>query len=418
MHPFEHEISTWFFPNHTRYSAESQGSCFTDGGVGSVEGLVWKLGNGSAIGLNATAECELQKVLPFLSQSNAFSIGEDRDLVYSMGGVPVNFTAMGVPYEVPYEAFAGAFGLRTYNQPTGFWSELESVSICLPVLATNPVSCRQSGNVTQSGKNLIVSSNGCTATSTYSRAEESSSGATVAGICAGPQEGTSTIVIGATGSHADELEKTVIGAGKEKSGLLAITCSVNIQPSIAIRRLKLLRYPRKYLKNMNYNFHFVVTADKSKTSPCKGNITVSSVSTSTALVAGAAASLQLLQERSHKDGYLETLLAARYNWGECQGQCNDLEMALWVASAMGIGTYWGSGQDDDGPKVLEEGVFDLEGVRIGPEQWWACFYLTPLLFSILALVWLLFETRRQWLVEVRSWMSWMRARIFRYKWWK
>ncbi|KAG8420267.1 hypothetical protein J3459_011233 [Metarhizium acridum] len=393
LFPFKYPGLTYFFPQHViQLDDLAFDRCFTDGRAGSVDGLVWKLSSGRLLGVNATGSCELQRVLPFLAQSNAFTL-DDPDLAYSMGGVPVNKSAMGVPCEVPYDAFVGAFGLHTFGVPVGFWSELESVSICLPILETKPVSCFKTGSVVLSGRNLTVSSNGCVASTIFYSVDPSSQGATVAGICAGDQEGTSMIVFGSVGTHASELSDFAGFRGQTKNDTFALTCSINIRPAIAIRRLKLARYSRKYLDKINYNFQFAVTRDISNDSPCQGNMSLDRMSTSTALAVGASAPWQLLRERSHVDGRLDTLLATAVDWRDTVSGTSKLEAALWVAVAIGIGMYWASGQENDGEKVVSMGEYMLEGLRVGPSKWWGLVYTLPLLFSILVLSFLLWQTR-------------------------
>ncbi|KID89339.1 hypothetical protein MGU_03386 [Metarhizium guizhouense ARSEF 977] len=354
---------TYFFPEHViQLDDYAVDRCFTDGGAGSVDGLVWKLSSGRLLGVNATGSCDLQRVLPFLAQSNAFIL-DDPDLAYSIGGVPVNKSAMGVPFEVPYEAFVGAFGLHTLGEPVGFWSELESVD--LP-----PNTGNQACFLFQN-----------------------SQGATVAGICANDQEGTSTIVFGSIGTHASELSDFAGFPGQTKNDTFALTCSIDIRPSIAIRRLKLARYSRKYLDKINYNFQFAITRDRFNDLPCKGNMSLDWMSTSTALAVGASAPWQLLRERSHLDGHIDTLLATTVNWNDTVSIVSKLEAGLWVAVAIGIGMYWASGQENDGEKVVSMGEYMLEGLRIGPSKWWGLVYTLPLLFSILVLAILLWQTR-------------------------
>ncbi|KID72418.1 hypothetical protein MBR_08216, partial [Metarhizium brunneum ARSEF 3297] len=326
------------------------------------------------LGVNATGSCELQRVLPFLAQSIAFTL-DDPDLAYSMGGVPVNKSAMGVPFEVLYEAFVGAFGLHTLGEPVGFWSELESVSICLPILETKPVSCFKTGSLLLSGRNLTVSSNGCVASTMFYSVDPSSQGATVAG------------------THATEFSDFAGFAGQTQNDTFALTCSIDLRPSIAIRRLKLARYSRKYLDKINYNFQFAVTRDRFNDLPCQGNMSLDWMSTSTALAVGASAPWQLLRERSHLDGHLDTLLATTVNWNDTVSRVSKLEAGLWVTVAIGIGMYWASGQGNDGEKVVSMGEYMLEGLRIGPYKWWGLVYTFPLLFSILVLAVLLWQTR-------------------------
>lgn len=117
------------------------------------------------------------------------------------------------------------------------------------------------------------------------------------------------------------------------------------------------------------------------------------MSTSTALAVGASAPWQLLRERSHLDGHLDTLLATTVNWNDTVSRVSKLEAGLWVAVAIGIGMYWDSGQENDGEKVVSMGEYMLEGLRIGPSKWWGLVYTLPLLFSILVLAVLLWQTR-------------------------
>ena len=393
--PISYPFSAKLYMQHTQGYGNDE--CFTDGGPGSVDGFVWKLANGSRIGVNATslANCEPQRVLPALDQSNRIYLGDD--LVYSMGGVPVAISALGAPFSVSQNTFSNAFGIAPLPDQNDFFSSLVTASVCLPMIYRNPVQCEISGDVFISGNNMTVSSNGCNATNSFSFVDPSTQGATVAGGCAGDEEGTATIVIGAANSHVQQLAVAMDVWGAEQK-TFAVTCSVDLKPAIAVRRLMLTRYSKAFLQSTNYKFLFSVTADNSSSAPCEGDVTVASVSTSTALAVGASAAWQLLAERRDLDGRLVTLLDRCWNTffddGPNKGCLQDM---LGVVSAMGIGMYWGSygsSEPFSSPTLSSSGTYSLEALRVGPGQWWGIVYTLPLLFSIMILATLLWQTRR------------------------
>ena len=395
-------------------------------------GFIWQLSNSSYISVNTTynTHCETQMVLPafwnvqYTPQKDA----------YSMGGVPVAPLAAGVPYCID-QGFDCSFGLQASvaGDDIGVLYSSSSASFnwvtqCFPVLTTNPVSCRESGEVTISDSTMTVEARGCTASKSFPDLNSTiNAAATVVGICTGssPDIGTATVVIGSIGSYAQDLSNTFptatnISYNSQDRITMSVACTIDIAPSVGFRLLNFSRNlpgsdsDSNTLSNVDYSTHVTVAGNYCTPISPSGPMNISQFLTSSMLTTGGSAAWQLLSENQNTDGRLSTLMQnansifsdVALTFPDSQ---NNLEDSLGQASAIALGLFWGYwsefriggptlwgtnpiDSDTVGIDILN-GNASLEGVRAGSGSKIALLYVIPELFSAGLLIWLLYCAR-------------------------
>jgi hypothetical protein len=398
-------------------------------------GFIWRLSNGSYISLNTsyTPDCESQNVLPAFWNIKYTPQGD----AYWMGGVPVGPLAAGAPYAIDL-GFDTSFGLGSggYGDQLGLLfssstAEFNWICQCFPVIATNPVSCRESGAVTVSGSTVSVDARGCTVSKSFQNLNVTRDAATVVGICtdSSPNIGTVTVVIGSINGYASDLNDAV-GTGKalfsDADGLVTISvaCTIDIASSLGFRLLNFSRTPPQavpsYTSGTNnpgdtgYPFHVTAAGNYCTPISPQGPVNISQFLTPSMLATGCSAAWQLLTENQYTDGRLSTLMNNANNVQPGIGQTFSesqyfLEDCLGQASAIALGLFWGysSALEVGGPLLSEINPIDpnnaevyiangnasLEGVRIGNGSKIALLYIIPEFFPAGLLIWLLYRTR-------------------------
>jgi hypothetical protein len=219
----------------------------------ALSGFTWPLGNGSYIALNTAIEpkCETQMVLPAFLNAKYTPEGD----AYWMGGVPVAPLAAGVPYAID-QGFDFSFGLQgnMYGDHIGLIYPSNSIEFnwvtqCFPVLATNPVTCRQLGKVAINDTAISVAGGGCDISKSFPYLNTTTDPVTAVGVCTdvSPTIGSSMITIGSTGSHASDLAISLnsdnLDVDLEGRRSLAVSCSVDIASSLGFRLLNFSRTP-------------------------------------------------------------------------------------------------------------------------------------------------------------------------------
>ncbi|KAF4635843.1 hypothetical protein G7Y89_g2258 [Cudoniella acicularis] len=338
-------------------------------------GFIWQLRNGSYISLNIsyTPGCESQNVLPAFWNVKYTPQGD----VYWMGGVPVGPLAAGVPYATDF-GFDISFGLGSggYGNQIGLSllsssAEVNWISQCFPVVATNPVSCRKSGKVT-SFQNLNTTIDA----------------ATVAGVCtdSSPNIGTATVVIGSINGYASDLNDAIdTGKGlfSDADGLVTISvaCTIDIASSLGFRLLNFSRIPPQAVPSSTpgtnnpgdtgYPFHVTAAGNYCTPISPQGPLNISQFLTASMLATGGSAAWQLLTENQYTDGRLSTLMNNANNVQPIIGQTfaesqNFLEDCLGQASAIALGLFWGysSALEIGGPFLSEINPIDPNNVEV------------------------------------------------------
>ncbi|KAN0099208.1 hypothetical protein V8E51_012983 [Hyaloscypha variabilis] len=400
-------------------------------------GFIWRLSNGSYISPNTsyTPDCEIQNVLPAFWNVRYTPAGD----AYWMGGVPVGPLAAGAPVAMD-DGFDSSFGL---SGPVGAVGDqlgllmssstasFNWISQCFPVVATNPVSCRQSGVVTVNGSTVSVEADGCTVSKSFPNLNTTKDAATVAGVCtaSSPNIGTSTIVIGSINAYAFDLNDAVetgqfLRSAQDGLITLSVACTIDIAPSLEFRLLNYSRFIPQDIPDFasgtnnpggaGYAFH--VTASGNYCTPIspQGPVNISKFLTPSMLATGGSAAWQLLTENQYSDGRLSTLMNNANNVQPFIGQTfadsqNFLEDCLGQASAIALGLFWGYSSmlqiggpigsqstpinPNDSEVYIVNGNASLEGVRVGSGSRIALLYILPEVFAAGLLIRLLFITR-------------------------
>jgi hypothetical protein len=317
-----------------------------------------------------------------------------------MGSVPVTKFALGAPYDIG-TGYGESFG--AWGNP---WEEGELfqwVEQCLPVVGSNPVQCRNAGNLTIESDSLTITSGNCTITSKVS-VDTKSHGASVAGLCSdGYRVGAAEILFGSINEQATWLASILHDYNFHDKSYSAV-CSIDIAPSLTYRQLNFSRIASSDQGWYYGQIYHVNASSKSICVPMEasgGHQGVirpsSSLLSDTALINGAAASWQLLEENKSGDGAWPTLLSAISNasipnlvFSESLTQLEDI---LGLSNAIALGVYWGAiGQSGNDYK----GQIAISGVRVGPGEPWAVVYILPSILSIAILIYLLIGVRRNY----------------------
>jgi hypothetical protein len=327
--------------------------------------------------------------------------------------VAIDFSALGTP--VDGDDLSPSFG-DLIHQANG--NGLQWAKSCLPIVTSNPVQCRTTGNVIVGQNQLSANASGCMVSTPIYSVDPRTQGSTTAGVCTGNLSvGKATLVIGSVYQHAQQLAELMGDTTySQTQGSYSVACSVDIETAISFRELTFaLKDSDSVLGPITSRFQ--VSGDKS--SPCTplggevypGNylndtitsyqqpvvsLSVPQFLTDNALAYSASASWSLLNENRYADGSLTTLFdsAGVHYWSNTQ---NALESRLGLASAMALGMFWGNIDSE----LYNEGVYigsgtaKYTGTKLGPESWWSVFYISPCLFSIIVISYLLYVTRRK-----------------------
>ncbi|KAH8901307.1 hypothetical protein GQ53DRAFT_835162 [Thozetella sp. PMI_491] len=342
-------------------------------------------------------KCETKWVLPTIMNSDATPEGA----AYALGGVAVEWSAQGTPFNALRYSFSTTFG-----QPrTGltFDANDASATICLPVLASNPVVCKRWPPGSQLKYNqtvLTAITPDCNITSPQLQSNPANyPGAVVAGACTQDRQvGTATIVIGATQAYAWILAQCFTGLEWEDPTTAdeeIITCSVDVRSAVQFRQVTIERLGYEFNEDRNNMVSFNIAGDKESVcvarDPDNNVIDIEAFIPDTALATAAAASWSLLAENRNIQGYLETLFEST------AGRGYPLEDILGVASGVALGVYWGrSYQATDilEPIVIAGGVRSITLVRIGSGDLWALLYAIPPVLTACFILCLLWASKR------------------------
>ncbi|KAK4555625.1 hypothetical protein LTR86_007378 [Recurvomyces mirabilis] len=386
--------------------------------------FAWKLSNGSYIGLNSTFDpvCPASSIIRQFQQ--LYNLPPD-GWGYVVDNTPLRKNALGAPNSVGDFSYAFGAGLSGWSAA---WTQFASVSACFPTLIGNPVRCQAAGNVSVQAHRVTVSSGDCDISTEIHSVDPTNQGASAAGACtAGHDLGTATILIGSVNSHAVQLATAMLDGtwlnDTKHPDHYAVTCTVDITPIIGFRNLTYARLAASNTVGASYaeasgaSFGVSGSGDGCDLVDTEtgSHVDRNAILTAGALSAGASASWPLLSEGSYRDGWWSTLWQATQNLGGTVFQLqnnsavdleafltfnqstNSLEDALGLASAMGLGSYYGS--FNPGSLVSVDATTVLDGTRVGPGRRWALVFIVPELYAAVLLVVLL---RRQIRVERSS----------------
>ena len=380
-----------------------QSPCFITDSPPKDDWYSYKLSNGSYLSLNASSSnCAAINQVDF---STAFDVQIEPDWFgsyiygYKLGGVAVATSALGTPFD------SGAYFDISFGNFATTWSLsplFQYATTCFPILASNPVTCRQTGAVSNAQNEVTVEAEGCKISTPIFSVDSSNAGAGSAGVCTdGHDVGRATIVLGSVNSWAPSLAKQmgVPAASAVNITSYSVACKVDISSSISTTEVKYSRIsPGSNGGDVAYNdlyqnrVSFTVVGTGR---PCTrrdfnpnyldvelGEIPLSSVLTERTLAIGAAAHRSVLAENSHRDGTWPSLFKSIPSDFAFNDSTNPLEDRLGLMSAITLGAYWGSSS-----QTYEEGhsgrsdVYN-SGLRVGTGEWWALVYIVPELYSV------------------------------------
>ncbi|KAL1601643.1 hypothetical protein SLS60_006558 [Paraconiothyrium brasiliense] len=224
----------------------------------------WNNDDGSAYYATTNLGCPSWSGAQFMGSIN--TINPDH-VAYSRNGVGIQSSAIGSP-EIFYTDFPEIVEPFDNYGAKVDQTMLRTVSQCLPVMATNPVRCRPGGSVSFKSNipenlpddqavyhQISVEAGGCNFTQANAEDPNGKFGVMVSRFC--PQNNTvgkGTVAMGATGiisltlaasvgdkdflaRHADSYE--AMSAGVAKNLTYAISCDIDVQPTIRWRTLTL-----------------------------------------------------------------------------------------------------------------------------------------------------------------------------------
>lgn len=196
-----------------RLPTGDQSGCFAvfknSTGIGStdyVRNITWTLPNGNSLAVGMGLACPGGRTVAGLGTLNDFS---PVDYSYSVEGTAIQNTAIGVSESLlSYVPPSQNVSTPLQNLTDIVGMNLATTKQCIPVLSSNPVTCRPSHNAQVVGNNTLTmaTSPTCNFTRTYNidlRPNETA--VTNAGICGGSSVGTGTILIGGTNFIAADL---------------------------------------------------------------------------------------------------------------------------------------------------------------------------------------------------------------------
>lgn len=225
---------------------------------------LWPNDDGTAYFATSNLGCPSWSGAQYIGSINTVN---PNHVAYARNGVGIQKTAIGTP-EIFYTDFPQI--IEPAEGPLGHYidqSNLRNVSQCLPVMATNPVRCRPGGTVSYKPTDpekekddealfeISVSAGGCNFTQSNVQDPNGSFGVMASRLCpTNNTVGRGTVAMGASGvisltlaasigdkdfisKHAASYEAIRAGVSKDLS--YAVSCDVDISPTIKWRTLTL-----------------------------------------------------------------------------------------------------------------------------------------------------------------------------------
>lgn len=391
--------SDWFTWKTANSTLSIQGAAPYTSRFTGYNGYSWSV---EQLSNSYTDKCETKWVLPALMNAAA----TPSDYSYALGGVAVGASALGTPFDPTHYTFFTTFG----DYENVFRPGDVSATMCLPVLAGNPVSCSRSvpGSKLEMNQTVLsVQTPRCNITSPPLLSNpKNAPGAVVAGACTGDEAavGTATVVIGATSEYAWILAEAFTGTEGEDPDSAdgqIIVCDVDVREAVQFRQVTITRLGTSLwtsgFSNPSQKAAYSIAGDDEHVcvarDPGGNEIPISAFLPDTALATAAGASWQLLAENRDVQGYLDTLFDATQ---AADGMT--IQDTLRAASGIALGMYWG--RSKSATDVLVDEAVEIAGgmrgrlrVRIGSGELWALLYCIPPVFSATVLLCLLWKSK-------------------------
>jgi hypothetical protein len=235
---------------------------------------------------------------------NNINILNPEAFAYGDLGVAIDRSAIGAPHTLyspdPTISPSVSLALEQHGE------SLLEMTQCVPVMHSNPVSCRIGGSVSKSTNavtpSITVSSGNCSQNNPLNVGP--SSPAMSMGVCMHDEIGQATIVLGANGGYAVELaysigDRSIRNDTQDNGFTYAVTCDVDTRSAIDFRAVKLTMQGRN---GINGSFARALTSVGPCPSPPSPNV-ISEIYYGTA----AMASWNVLYQNWGYDGYFEAI---------------------------------------------------------------------------------------------------------------
>jgi hypothetical protein len=319
------------------------------------------------------------------------------EFAYGDLGVAVDRLAIGAPYTIyssnPTISPNLSLALAQHGE------DLLEITQCVPVMTSNPVSCRTDGSVIptpstpSTPSTITVSSGYCSQLNPINVPLPGF--AMSMGICMHDEIGQATIILGGIGGYAVELahsigDRTIRNDTRNDSISYAVTCEVDTRSVIQYRAVKLSMQGRN---GINGSYARALTS----VGPCPSGPSPSVISEVYIGVA-AMASWQVLAQNWGYDGYFEAISETALDSGGLgtagvprnppfafPGSKSGLEDVLGLNAGLVLSRL-------NSNTTTVGGIATIRFSRVGSASRFTLFYALPSLISFVALAWLILMT--------------------------
>ena len=313
------------------------------------------------------------------------------EFAYADQGVAVDRSAIGAPYTIYSSNPTISPNLSLALVQHG--EDLLEITHCVPVMSSNPVSCRTGGSIVLNSSTgaINVSSEYCYENNPIKTGPPAMS----MGICMHDEIGQATMVLGGIGGYAVELaysigDRTIQNDTRNDSISYAVTCEVDTRSVIQYRAVKLSMQGRN---GFNGSFARALTSVGPCPSPPSPNV-ISEVYIGVA----AMASWQVLYQGWGYDGYFEAISEKALdsvNLGDA-GVPRNLPFAFpgsksGLEDVLGLNAGLVLSQLNSNTTTVE-GIATIRFSRVGSASRFTLIYALPSLISFVALAWLILTT--------------------------
>ncbi|KAK5702290.1 hypothetical protein LTR17_022435 [Elasticomyces elasticus] len=351
--------------------------------------------------------------------ADALPIAADEQWAYKDGGTLVAKSAMGVPYDVVLQQLSIESN-KSLNTVFEAFTEFRG---CLPVMVMNPVQCRPNGTV-QVEDHSVTAVNGGNGTMPVYSVNPRTQGASAAGFPSDswryPNDQIK-ILLGSVNDHANLLAQMMWDFPALESGDLANGYAVECEMTFGseynyfdwtmvvsgqlsnISNLETALKPSSYL----YGTGPCLPEDLLGYDTNRSN-NIRDFMTTDAVVAAATAWWPLLNEGAYQDGWWNILYQVTDRLAKQPSDAlngtrgsllflnsrNPLEDMLGLATAMTIGSFYGSANGTHGPGHGQPTTLTYTRTRLGPGKLYSLVLLLPELYAIWLLFWLDYQLSR------------------------
>ncbi|KAH7067866.1 hypothetical protein FB567DRAFT_252474 [Paraphoma chrysanthemicola] len=370
-------------------------------------GYFWNLSNGSRLYVNAPGGgCPTRWALRLTYGINVIS---PEDYAYTDSGVYIHASAMGAPISI-YASRPG-FSNRLLELTNKYNSEVIRTTQCVPVMKSNPVSCRSSGTLQVGANNLtaIADDRSCVVQALLP-IDPRTTNAMAKGLCATGKVGQATMVLGATSAYAgwlalsmgDQSAYDAISAAADRgdtSARYVVTCNMDATNVYEFRNVT---FSTRSKINGTAALRLSADGDTECSRPANYSQDMSGL-----LAEVAVAPWQVLLENTGLDGWFDTIanfawindgaiMRTRFAYNNSR---NGLEDVLGITAAL-VGAYMNS------TTVTIPASAIVANMRVGSGYRYAVAFILPPLIAAMAIALLTWRAlRRTCPSTVKNWVK-------------